>query len=133
MGARLARTAGSLSLDPARRITHQRFDRPAPVLASLPYAAPEILLGQIPSAATDQYALACTAAELLTGDPPFTAATPSALVDAQVHRAPPALSKRSTGIPPATDTVLGTALAKEPEQRYESCLAMVDALTRALS
>ena len=34
--------------------------------ASLPYTAPELLRGRPPSAATDEYALACTAVELLT-------------------------------------------------------------------
>ena len=129
---RLARAGGALSLDPAKRITHQHLGQPATVLASLPYAAPEILLGRIPSAATDQYALACTDAELLTGHPLFTAGTPTELVHAQIHRAPPALSERSAAVPPAIDAVLATALAKQPEQRYPSCTAMVADLVRAL-
>ena len=47
--------------------------RPAHIEASLPYSAPELLRGHAPSAATDEYALACTAFELITGSPPFTA------------------------------------------------------------
>lgn len=132
IGARLARGSGTLSLDPARRITAQQAERPPIVQASLPYAPPEILLGRMPSAASDQYALACTAVELLTGTPPFTAATPVELVYAQIHRSPPRLSRRSAGIAPAADAVLGTALAKQPELRYPSCAAMVGALIAAL-
>ena len=116
MSMRLSRDPASLSLDPAKRITHQPGDRPT-VQASLPYAPPEVLLGRLPSAASDEYALACTAVELITGDPPFMASTQVALMYAQVHQAPPRLSDASLGIPAAFDSVLGKALAKNPELR----------------
>ena len=44
------------------------------MIASLPYLAPEVLLGLHPAAATDEYGLACTTVELITGTPPFAAA-----------------------------------------------------------
>ena len=85
MSRRLSRDPASLSLDPAKRITHQPGDHPTTVQASLPYAPPEVLLGRLPSAASDEYALACTAVELITGDPPFVTSTQVALMYAQVH------------------------------------------------
>ena len=51
----------------------RRPHRPTHVEASLPYAAPEVLRGHPPSAASDEYALACTAVELLTGVTTFHA------------------------------------------------------------
>ena len=132
MSRRLMRDPASLSLDPAKRITHQPGDRPTKVQASLPYAPPEVLLGRSPSAASDEYALACTAVELITGDPPFTASTPVALMYAQVHHSPPRLSKRYPRIPAAFDSVLGKALAKNPELRYETCAELVAALRNTL-
>ncbi len=132
MSRRLSRDTGSLSLDPAKRITHQTVERPPLVQASLPYAPPEVLLGRMPSAASDEYALACTAVELITGNPPFMAATPVGVMYAQVHNSPPRLSKRYPGIPPVFDSVLGKGLAKNPELRYESCTEFVAALTKAL-
>lgn len=120
------------SLDPARRITHERAPRPVHVMASLPYAAPELLVGRVPSAATDEYGLACAAVELLTGAPPFAGTDASHLADAQIHEPPPRISQRTPQLPRAVDAVVATALAKNPEERYESCRAFVDALTRAL-
>lgn len=43
-------------------------------------------------------------------------------------RPPPPLTERRPGIPPAADDVLAKALAKIPEDRYDSCLEFVAAL-----
>lgn len=99
---------------------------------SLHYAAPEVLSGKPPSAATDEYGLACTAVELLTGTPPFAAASAAELVDAQLHRMPPSLSREFDWLPRSFDTVLGRAIAKVPEVRYRSCTEFVENLARAL-
>src|SRR6185312_13926945 len=73
---------------------------------SLPYSAPEVLRGQPPTAATDEYALACTTVELLTGAPPFTAETPDDLVDQHLERQPPSVAHRAAGLPRVLDTIL---------------------------
>lgn len=99
--------------------------------ASLPYAAPELLRGRPPSALTDQYALACTAVELLIGKPPFSAETWMELVDAHLSRPVPSYSKKIPRVPRHFDTWLHRALAKIPESRYDSCTEMVEALRRA--
>ncbi|SHY03241.1 putative serine/threonine protein kinase [Mycobacteroides abscessus subsp. abscessus] len=57
----------------AQELAHADGPRRPVVQTSLPYAAPEVLRGQPVTAATDQYALACTAVELFDGKPPFTA------------------------------------------------------------
>ncbi|MGB3482684.1 MAG: serine/threonine-protein kinase [Mycobacterium sp.] len=121
-----------LSLDPAKRITHQWPAQTATVQASLPYAAPELLTGRTPSAATDQYALACTAVEILTGTPPFVASTAAAVIDAQIHQPAPQLSRTVTWIPRAFDSVLTKALAKNPDMRYESCQDLIRLITGIL-
>jgi serine/threonine-protein kinase len=132
MAARLARDPSRFSLDPARRITHQEESRPAVVQASLPYASPEILLGWMPSAASDQYSLACSAVELLTGQPPFEATTAGALIEAHLQRHPPRMSSRNAGIPRSADPIVAKALAKDPEQRYETCSRFIELLTLSL-
>lgn len=129
MAARLARDPTSrFSLDPARRITHQEGPRPAVVQASLPYAPPEILLGRMPSAAGDQYSLACSAVELLTGRPPFEATTGGGLIEAHLQRHPPRISSRIAGIPRPADPIVAKALAKDPERRYETCSRFIELL-----
>ncbi|MFG1930797.1 serine/threonine-protein kinase [Mycobacterium sp. NPDC048908] len=107
--------------------------RPTHVVASLPYAAPELLRGQTPSAATDEYALACTAFELITGAPPFTAKTSFDLVDEQLHAPPPRLSRKVDWLPHAFDSMMSKALAKNPDNRYVSCTEFIALITRAVS
>jgi serine/threonine-protein kinase len=102
------------------------------VEASLPYAAPELITGHAPSDATDEYALACTAVELLTGSPPFTALTGLGLVNAHLHRPPPQRSREIAWLPRVFDSIIAKALAKEPQDRYRSCREFVSLITRAL-
>jgi eukaryotic-like serine/threonine-protein kinase len=99
---------------------------------SLPYSAPEMLRGHKPSAATDEYSLACTAVELITGAPPFEASTSVALMDAQLYDPPPQISRRIDWVPKAFDSVIGRALAKDREIRYETCTEFVTLITKVL-
>lgn len=116
----------------AHAVAAHHGPRSTHVEASLPYAAPELLAGKPPRAATDEYALACTAVELITGSAPFTAKTSMALVDAQLHRPPPAVSHRISWIPRAFDSILAKAMTKDPELRYETCSEFIRLVTRAL-
>lgn len=129
---RLANDSGRLTLDPAKRITRQSREPHAQVQASLPYSAPELLSGRAPSAATDQYSLACTAIEMLTGSPPFTANTAMGLVEHQLHSPPPRISRQVAWIPHAVDSILAKAMAKSPDMRYNSCTEFMKLITRAL-
>ena len=106
--------------------------RPAHIEASLPYSAPELLRGQAPSAATDEYALACTAFELITGAPPFTQTAALRLMDAQLNSPPPKASHRIDWLPRAFDSIMSKALAKTEDNRYESCSEFISMLTRAM-
>jgi serine/threonine-protein kinase len=106
--------------------------QPVQVEASLPYSAPELITGQVPTDATDEYALACTAVELLTGSPPFTATSAMGLIEAHLHRPPPHRSREIDWLPRVFDSIVTKALAKAPEDRYRSCKEFVALITRAL-
>ena len=97
------------------------------------YVAPEQVEGHAVDGRTDQYALACTAFEMLTGSPPFQRDDDLAIMWAQVSAPPPALSEQRPDLPPAVDGVLRRALAKSPADRYPSCLAFAAALRTALA
>jgi eukaryotic-like serine/threonine-protein kinase len=116
----------------AHAVAEEVGRRPAHIEASLPYSAPELLRGHAPSAATDEYALACTAFELITGSPPFTATTSMGLADEQLHSSPPKLSRKIDWLPHAFDSVMSKALAKSPDNRYESCSEFISLITRAV-
>jgi len=97
------------------------------------YTAPEQIQGHTVDGRADQYALACTAFEMLAGEPAFQRDHQEAILWAQVHDAPPLLGPRRPELPAAADQVLARALAKSEEDRYATCGQFADALRAALS
>jgi tRNA A-37 threonylcarbamoyl transferase component Bud32 len=101
------------------------------VMGTLPYCAPEQIQGGQVDARTDEYALACAAFTLLSGEPPFPRDDGMAVMYAHLSAPPPRLTSRRPGLPPAADDVLLRALAKAPDGRYASCGEFADALRMA--
>lgn len=91
--------------------------------------APEQWTSQ-PVAASDQYALAVMAYELLTGRPPFIG-TMEQLMYQHFTVAPPPPSKLNPRLSPAIDTVILRALAKNPDDRYLTITDFGNALVQA--
>jgi serine/threonine protein kinase len=102
------------------------------IVGTLDYISPEQIEGRPVDGRCDQYALACSAFELLTGTPPFRRDEPTAVLYAQMSEPPPALTSRRPDLPPAVDAVLARALAKAPDSRYPGCREFADALRVAL-
>jgi Protein kinase domain len=94
---------------------------------SLDYLAPEQIRRGDVDGRTDQYALACVLYELLSGAPPFRRETEAQTLWAHMQEEPPTLLGYSE-----IDPVLARALAKEQEERYETCNAFVDDARAAL-
>jgi hypothetical protein len=100
-------------------------------LGTLHYCAPEQIQGLAVDGRADQYALACVAFQLLTGEAPFEREQDMAVLYAHLAEPPPSLASRRPGLSWAADQVLARALAKAPEQRYRSCRDFADALREA--
>src|SRR5215218_2871813 len=103
------------------------------VLGTASYISPEQAMGHPSTAASDRYALAVVAFELLTGSKPFAAENFAAQARAHVEDEPPRASELDVDVPEAADRVLARGMAKEPEDRWESAGAMVRALDDALT
>ena len=95
------------------------------VLGTAGYLSPEQARGEKATPASDRYALAVVAFELLTGARPFESESPTAEATAHVQAEVPAVS-------PQLDPVLQRALAKDPEHRFPTAAAFVAALRSAL-
>jgi serine/threonine protein kinase len=102
-------------------------------LGTLDYVSPEQIQGQPVDGRADQYALACTVVEMLTGAPPFRHDDTRALMWAQLEAAPPRLTERRPELPPQADQVIARAMAKSPGGRYATCREFAAALTAACS
>ncbi len=86
------------------------------------YVAPEVLKGRVDNR-SDQYSLALVYQELLTGEFAYNARTAQQMMMAHAS-AQPELS----GLPVEDSGPVSIALAKQPEDRYPSCLAFIEAL-----
>src|SRR4051794_574325 len=102
------------------------------VLGTAAYISPEQARGLPATAASDRYALAVVAFELLTGARPFNVDHPAAQARAHVQATVPAASDVTDDLPPAVDAALRAGLAKEPDARPPTAEDLVDRLEAAL-
>jgi serine/threonine protein kinase len=93
------------------------------------YMAPEQWSGK-PVPATDQYALAIMAYQLLTGQTPFQGNMHQAMYQ-HFHELPKAPSEFNTSIPDSVNKIILHALAKNPEDRFSSIVAFASAFAQA--
>jgi tRNA A-37 threonylcarbamoyl transferase component Bud32 len=101
------------------------------VLGSSGYMAPEQARGEATTPASDRYALACVAFELLCGRRPFVRANATAEAHAHATEEPPTPRAFDPSLPVALDAMFARGLAKRPTERYASCAAFVEAVRRA--
>jgi eukaryotic-like serine/threonine-protein kinase len=130
---------GNLLLDGAGRIAVADFGiariasdtamtKTGQVLGTAAYLSPEQALGKPATDASDRYALAVVAYELLTGSKPFEGEMPAAQARQHIEApVPPA-----EGLPRAVDGVLERGMAKDPADRPLTATAFVDDLRGAL-
>jgi eukaryotic-like serine/threonine-protein kinase len=102
------------------------------VLGTAAYISPEQARGHPATDASDRYALAVVAFELLTGRRPFRADHPAAQARAHVEESVPSASAAGTGLPSRVDRVLATGMAKDPAERPATAAHFMDALEDAL-
>ena len=103
------------------------------VMGTPHYMAPEQALGlKDVDHRVDIYALAVVLFEVLTGTLPFEADSELRLIQMQAHQPPPDLLQRAPWIPKPVAEVMRRALAKRPDDRFNSGGELVKALEQAL-
>jgi eukaryotic-like serine/threonine-protein kinase len=102
----------------------------AAVIGTAQYLSPEQARGESVDARSDVYSLGCVLYELLTGEPPFVGDSPVAVAYQHVREDPVPPSRRHGGISADLDAVVLKALAKNPENRYQTAAEMRTDLVR---
>jgi serine/threonine protein kinase len=104
------------------------------ILGTPQYISPEQARGERNlDARTDIYSLGIILYEMVVGRVPFSADTPYAIVHSHIYTAPPRPSAVNPEIPPAVEQVLLKALAKDPAERYQSAVEMMQEFQEALT
>jgi serine/threonine protein kinase len=87
---------------------------------TLPYMAPEQLLGKPADSRTDIHALGCVLYEMVTGRRPFQEKTAAALAVEILHKQPVKPRQLNPQIPAELEWIIMKSLEKEPENRYQT-------------
>jgi serine/threonine protein kinase len=106
--------------------------RAGTVLGTPPYMAPELLLGEPYDSRVDQYALAVTVYEVLTGRQPVEGTNPAAILVKWNQEPPPPLHVACPGTPPGLSAAVARALSHDPKQRWPDCTTFARAVLAAL-
>jgi tRNA A-37 threonylcarbamoyl transferase component Bud32 len=93
------------------------------------YMSPEQAKGLGATAASDVYALSIVLYEMLTGELPFTADTPVAVLLQHMQATPPSVLTKVPDLPVNFETVLLKGLAKSPEDRFATAGQLAEAVT----
>jgi hypothetical protein len=96
-----------------------------PIAITPPYAAPEVFDGFVEDS-VDQYSLAVTYMEMLTGHRPFTATDVRGIVYQHLRMGP-----NVSPLPPCDRPVILHALRPDPNQRFASCIEFIEELQKA--
>lgn len=95
------------------------------------YMAPEQWRAEAPVPATDQYAVGILTYALLTGHTPFESPTPYGLMHLHLNQPAPSLMILRDDLPPMVDDAIQRAIAKRPDDRYDTVTAFAEALAAA--
>ncbi len=103
------------------------------VMATLSYAAPEVLAGHPFDGRADLYSLGCALYRLLTGKSPYFHADGAvAVISAHLNQPPPRVTEVTPWLPPQIDWVIAKAMAKDPADRFNSAQELAEAAREAL-
>jgi len=100
--------------------SHSGNTRAGGWVGTLGFVAPEQIRGERVDARADVYALGCVLFHTLAGGPPYQRDSDEATLWAHLNDDPPSLRANAPDAPPELQAVIDRALAKEPDDRYQS-------------
>lgn len=103
------------------------------VVGTAMYMSPEQIKGEQPDRRTDIYSLGVTLFEMVGGRPPFEANSAMTLMMMHINDPVPNPKKLNPNVPDSLVAIINKALAKDPNDRYQTAAQMAAALRNALS
>ncbi len=116
----------------AKIVGSQRHTATGAVVGTAMYMSPEQIKGEQPDRRTDIYSLGVTLFEMISGRPPFEAESAMTLMMMHINDPVPNVRQLNPDVPEALVAIINKALAKDPNQRYQTAAQMAAALRNAL-
>ena len=101
---------------------------PGTTLGTVAYMSPEQALGEELDARTDIFSCGVVLYEMATGSVPFSGTSTAAIFDGILNKEPAPAREKSPEVPEALEKIIGRALAKSKEKRYQTARDLVDEL-----
>lgn len=103
-----------------KSIATQKLTQTGELVGSVHYMSPEQCKGAVTDARSDIYSIGCLFYELLAGKPPLQCDNPVALLQKHIVEYPEEITGQQKELPAGLNNVLFKAIAKEPQDRYQS-------------
>ncbi len=115
----------------ARIISGERVGLASEIrVGTTPYMSPEQILNKPLNKSSDIYSLGITLYEMATGEVPFKRTETSSVEEQHLFSPPPKIREKNPKIPLAWEKIVEKALAKKPNERFQTCEEFLAALTQ---
>lgn len=104
----------------AKMVSNQTQVYTNAIMGSVHYISPEQASGDTVTGLSDIYSLGVVLFEMLTGQVPFNGDTPVSVAMMHTKKSVPPLSQYMDDVPDGLQSIIDKAMAKKPEERYQS-------------